>query len=146
MMYSNNKQDVLARLLVESLRYADVWVKVKGGSMAPCLKDGMLVLVSSPERIFCSDILVYHYEGGIIIHRLMRRYRKDGGSALYQTKADNGYALDEPVSLEDICGKVVALKSGSDIIRLDSFWGRIRATCSYLASLSKLVFHKYVKA
>jgi len=146
MAYSNNKQDILARLLVESLRYAEVWVKVKGTSMAPCLKDGMSVLVSSPERIFCSDILVYYCAGGIIIHRLIRRCKQENGGALYQAKADNGHTLDEPVNLENICGKVVALKSGSQIIRLDNFWGRIKAMYFYLVSLSRLILHKYVQA
>lgn len=143
-MHIKNKQNILARLLVESLQCAEVWVTVKGSSMAPCLKDGMSVLVSSPERIFCSDILVYHCADGIIIHRLIRRCKREKGSMLYQAKADNGYTLDEPVSLKNICGKVVALKSGSNIIRLDNFWGRIRALYFYLVSLSKLLVHKYV--
>lgn len=137
----------MARLLTESLRYTDVWIKVKGSSMAPCLKDGMSVLVSGRvTRIFCSDILVYYYEGGIIIHRLIRRLKSKDSGALYQAKADNGHTLDEPVSLENICGKVIALKSGPRVIRLDSPLGRMRAVCFYLLSIGKLVLHKYVKA
>ena len=113
--------------------------------MIPFLKDGALGLVGKPERIFCADIIVYKYNGQMISHRLVRRLKDIKGNILYQTKADNGYTLDEPVSLKDICGKVVAIKKEDKIVRLDTLLRRLEALYFWCVSVRKVIIHKYVK-
>lgn len=133
---------MLADLLVDALAHNDIWINIKGKSMSPFLKDGVAALVSRPMRVSCADILVYRYEGQIIAHRLIRRRKTRSGNILYQTKADNGYSLDEPVSLENILGKVIAVKRGDKIFRLDTVFGRFSALVLWLISLIKIIFHR----
>lgn len=137
---------VLPELLIDSLRYEPIWIKITSGSMAPCIPEGASVLVAKPTRILISDILIYRHKDELIAHRLIRRLKTGvNGDTLYQTKADAGYSLDEPIKLEDILGKAIAIKRKDKMVRLNTFSGRLNAFYFLFLSLARLIIHKYVK-
>lgn len=136
---------VLPELLIESLSSEPIWITIKGNSMSPCLEDGTSVLVGKPERISTSDILLYRCKDELIAHRLIRRLKDKEGNILYQTKADRGFCLDEPIYLKDILGKAIAIRRKDRIVRLDSSLARINSACLWFLSLLRLMSRRYVK-
>ena len=136
---------IIADLLTDSLENNEVWVNIKGNSMAPLLKEGTSILVKKTCSPLYADILVYKYKDDIISHRLIRRRKGTGGNTLYQTKADNGYCLDESVGLEDILGKVIAIKRDKQIVKIDTFLWRIKAMGIWAKSILKVIIYKYAK-
>ena len=136
---------IVADLLKDSLKNSEVWINIKGTSMAPLLKEGGSILVKKTLKPSCADILVYKCKNDIIAHRLIRRRKDASSGTLYQTKADNGYCLDEPVRLEDILGRAIAIKKEEKIIRIDTFLGRIKALSIWLMSILEIIIHKYAK-
>lgn len=134
---------VIADLFIDSLAHNDIWINIKGKSMSPFLEDGAAALVSRAMRISCADILVYHYNDQLIAHRLICRRKGANGSILYQTKADNGYSLDEPVGLENILGKIIAVKRGDRVFRLDTVFSRLAALILWFVSVIKVILSKY---
>ena len=125
-------------LLRESLARGDVWVQAVGNSMAPCFSDGDSLLVSKKEPFFFSDILLYRHNSHFVAHRLFRRKRDADGKLLYQTKPDNGFCLDVPVPSEAILGKVIAIRKGRNIGRIDKVSGRIGSLASGAVSAMKI--------
>ena len=132
-------------LLNDSLHFGETWVTIKGSSMATHLKDGCPALVKKAEVLRPGDILVYKDGDELISHRLIRKRRNKNGEVFFQTKPDNGPALDEPVALNAILGKIVALRTNQDIIRLDNLRGCCIAFYFWLLSSAEAFLHKYVK-
>jgi len=144
-MVKTKEAAYFAQLLIEALKDNEIWMNIRGNSMAPLLKNGTLALIKKSNRLLCADILVYKDKNKIIAHRLIRKLRNIDGNVLYQTKADNGYVLDELVRLQDIVGKIIAIKKEDRTIRLDTFSERIKARSLWFVSVIRTVVHKYVK-
>jgi len=144
-MVKTKEAAYFAQLLIEALKDNEIWMNIRGNSMAPLLKNGTLALIKKSNRLLCADILVYKDKNKIIAHRLIRKLRNIDGNVLYQTKADNGYVLDELVRSQDIVGKIIAIKKEDRTIRLDTFSERIKARSLWFVSVIRTVVHKYVK-
>lgn len=105
---------------------SDMACLVLGGSMLPFLSHKDLVWlrpVTAAELKF-GDIVVFHQDGGRVIHRFMRRKRMDGREVLI-TKGDAVDHGDPPVLPNQVVAKVVRVDKGWLTIPLDGMPGRL---------------------
>jgi len=121
-------------------------------SMYPFLQKGDFFVVKkviSQDEIDLGDCLLYASASNSkpVCHRLVKI--KDG---IFYLKGDSSIALDEPITLNKILGKVVAIKKHQQIFFLNGFWqktrGRLTANLSllslhwvFLMRLSRLLFY-----
>ncbi|PXF61402.1 MAG: signal peptidase I [Candidatus Methanogaster sp.] len=114
------------------------WLPVLSGSMIPLLQIGDDVLVQSvsPNSIRPGNIIVFKSRDKLIVHRVIRRY--DNGSPAFLQKGDSTTTA-EIIRGEDVIGKVIAVRKGSRIIRLnDGIWKVINCA---LTLFSSSVYH-----
>jgi signal peptidase I len=104
------------------------WLSVITGSMAPLIRPGDRVLVTSKdiEKIGIGDIVAFRRDDNIIVHRILHR-KKNGMSIDFLEKGDATY-FSRFISANDIIGKVTAQKSGSEILVFDSAGGRFASS------------------
>lgn len=89
-------------------------------SMLPVLKPNDMIIVqkASIEQIKQGDIIAFdsHMEMGIVAHRAIEKYEKDG-SAVLDTKGDNNEEADPwYVTDDDLIGKVKSIVPGFGIV------------------------------
>jgi signal peptidase I len=79
------------------------YVMVEGASMEPTLSTGDLAIVREQDSYGVGDIVAFHAEGGIVIHRIIRGSAEEG----YIVQGDNKERPDlwRPTS-EDILGRM----------------------------------------
>ncbi len=80
---------------------------VQSGSMEPTYSIGDLLFVKAQPDYAVGDIVVYQYEGILVVHRIIAT---DGNTVTTQGDANN--APDEPFSVTHIKGVVVGRISG----------------------------------
>jgi signal peptidase I len=117
------REKTKAVLLKEVLeKENEIKVKVRGVSMFPFLRRGHSLLVSGTDcgQIRVGNIILYYDEGEIYCHRVFSK--KDGSITV---KADANVCA-EPLSPEDLIGKVVAIERKGRTIRIDNTLGYIR--------------------
>ena len=87
---------------------------VIGDSMAPLLRPGDLVTAQpvQPDVLRLGDMIVVRHPSDLITHRLVAVDEQG-----WHTKGDNCHRADEPVTVQAIVGRVVAIKRGD--VRLD---------------------------
>jgi hypothetical protein len=111
--------------MAESRKDNDVFFLYRaiGMSMFPyiCDKEMLVVRKVSSEEINCGDVLLFSVRGAStkIAHFVGKKYI-DNGKVFFQTKGSRGTALEEPVSFDQVAGKVMALKRGTVVFNLDS--------------------------
>lgn len=88
---------------------------VVSGSMEPAVSVGDMVIIQTGAEYQTGDIITYYDGGAYVTHRLLARNGAD-----YITKGDANNTQDEPVSGEQILGKVVLTipKAGNVILFL----------------------------
>lgn len=94
-------------------------VKTDGYSMYPFIKPGAIILIeplkeeSVPQP---GEIIAWKRESGFVVHRLVRIVKR-GNEVRYITRGDSCSLEDQPVSKEQIAGKVVRIETGSGKIK-----------------------------
>jgi len=64
----------------------------------------------SPEKSpSIGDLMVFKRNGQMVCHRLVRVFEKDG-MKYYRTRGDSFFNFDEPVTLDQILGKVIRIE------------------------------------
>ena len=94
--------------------------------MHPFILDGDALVVQPIERrpprigevLLCRDST-----GLVLVHRLVRAHGS-GAQRRLITKGDNVAGCDAPLSPDQVLGRVVAVKRGDKIVRLDGMVGR----------------------
>ena len=90
--------------------------EVQTGSMEGDVEDsisiGDWVIVKYTNNIQLEDVITYQKDGAFITHRVIEEY-----NGTYITKGDANNAKDDPVSREQIVGKVVKILPGFGFIR-----------------------------
>ena len=122
-------QDILAA--GHSLRF-----KARGRSMAPFVRDGDILTIApaSGQDLRAGDIAFYAATGGkVVAHRVLRRWRQDGGLVLL-TRGDASAGYGERIGSGQVMGKAVTVQRGGREQRLDTFARRAAA----LATLNLL--------
>ena len=81
------------------------------GSMVPVLDDyanGINVKPKSEEQINVGDIITFHDNGNLIVHRVVAKEVDENG-IYFVTKGDNSFVSDGKIRFEDIEHKLVGL-------------------------------------
>ncbi len=81
---------------------------VSGYSMKPTLVAGDLVIVRpvTPEAIQIGDIIQFRLPGGSVVHRVVE-IQRENGHLTFITQGDNNNVRDDPVTPEQVQGRVV---------------------------------------
>ena len=87
----------------------NVRVTTRGSSMFPLIATGDRITISPDINPDIGDVIAYKSHGDMICHRLMKVFEKDG-IRYYRTLGDNCSGLDEPVTSDQIVGKVTGIK------------------------------------
>lgn len=105
-------------------RHGRGWLTVVTGSMMPLIHIGNRVLVSrtEPALVRTGDLIAFRREGNHIVHRVLdKRVTNDG--LVFVEKGDAAGTLGT-FHERDIIGRIIAVRHGSSIFKLDSFIGR----------------------
>ena len=76
--------------------------EVQTGSMKDTIHAGDLILVKYQEVINLGDIITYSHDGEFITHRVIEVYKDT-----FVTKGDFNNVKDDPISKDQVVGKVV---------------------------------------
>ena len=91
----------------------DLQLKVTGRSMVPFLKGGEIITI---KKVSCSSLrkgdLVFFKTscGSPVLHRLINKERGHNNTFIFRTKGDALRSFDEPVSGDDVLGKVLKIE------------------------------------
>ena len=135
-MLAKKHRRIVTRLLKEGITSGkEIRLKVITNSMQPLINPGEKVVAKRgpAEEFQCGNIILFEKGGILCIHRLLAKKR---GGTLYITKGDKGNFWDEPLSVEQILGKVVTIEKGSRIMDLEKRSWRI---INWLLALFSLI-------
>jgi len=90
----------------------NVRLNTRGFSMFPLIRTGDRIIIKPVRSPAPGDVIVFKRNDELVCHRLRRISMKDGITFL-QTKGDNQFKPDEPITLSDILGKVVEIDRGN---------------------------------
>jgi len=117
------------------------YVSVTGRSMYPIIREGDQVLVSlGCAGIRRGDVIVFRLEGVLIAHRVLSIGRTDAGYRLV-TKGDNVPYFDDPLSDNQIVGRVLAVKRGDRHVRFDTLVWQVLGWLIAVGALSFAKIH-----
>ena len=104
--YSMKVKEVSKGLLNDGL---NVRVSTLGLSMFPLIKTGDKITISPGKCFDIGNLIVFAKDEQMVCHRLVRVFETDG-IKYYQTRGDSFFGLDEPVTVEQILGKVIRIE------------------------------------
>lgn len=87
-------------------------LRAEGYSMYPAIKPGSTIHIEPyPEGNEPSegDIIACGSESGMVVHRLIRKAKDEGGT-YYVTRGDSNLSEDHPVTPDRVAGKVVMIE------------------------------------
>jgi signal peptidase I len=112
-------------------------VKADGYSMYPAIKPGSVVLIEPLTENMVPDpgeIIAWIRESGFVVHRLTRMI-KISDETMFITRGDSCAYEDQPVSKEQIAGKVISVETGS---------GKIKASGKELISKPDYLYNRLI--
>jgi len=83
----------------------DVRIHTRGLSMFPTIHTGDRITISAEKEPTVGDLIVFKTYGWMTCHRLVRIFEKEGRK-YYQTRGDSLFSQDEPITADQILGKV----------------------------------------
>lgn len=112
----------------------EAWLRFRGGSMAPTLRDGDLLRLRQValDELAFGDIVVFKVGETRVVHRLLCTPRR---RASLLTKGDNAWRADRPVAPEHLLGKVCTIRRDAARIDLERAGWRWRSRAIALTSL-----------
>lgn len=124
------KTDKNHLILKDSIASAvfDIWqetdkesqLKVSGYSMSPLIKNGDWVMLKhNSNDIRVGSIIAFRRERKIIVHRVIKIQNKFEKNS-FITKGDFNYHADQAVDVENVIGKVIAIKKRRQFFQLDT--------------------------
>jgi signal peptidase I len=87
----------------------NVRISTRGPSMFPLIRTGDKITISPEKKLSLGDIIVYKRDEQMVCHRLARVFEKDG-IKYYQTRGDAFFSFDEPVTSDQILGRVTKIE------------------------------------
>ena len=87
----------------------DVRMPTTGLSMFPLIRTGDRITVTPQKNLVIGDLVVFARADNIVCHKLVKIFERDD-IKYYQTRGDSHFGLDEPVTIDQILGKVVSIE------------------------------------
>lgn len=117
---------------------------ISGVCMYPFLADKDVLMCKSitvPE-LQIGDVIIYATFNGLMVHRLIRKHRKDDKIILI-TKGDAYTSFDNPLKEEDVLAKVISIKKNNGSIYLETkIWRLINYIIAVYSLSTGLLFEK----
>lgn len=143
-MLEEKYKDTLTLLINEELSAGKVFhLMVSTLSMFPLIKaeDEIIVRKGSIDTLRCGDIVVFQKDRELYTHRFLCK-KKPGSKIKLITKGDNSLVIDEPISEEELSGKVTGIKRGNKFIDLESkSWKIANSLIGTLSYLEWILFN-----
>ncbi|MEW6170007.1 MAG: nucleotidyltransferase family protein [Candidatus Omnitrophota bacterium] len=139
----HQKIEILAKeLYIDSVQEGrKPFLKYKGQSMMPLLKEGDEVFFEKERKISFGDLVVYRHNSHFIVHRFILK-RRIGKKEFFILKADNFLEFDKPVAEDNIVGRVTKLKRDEKILSFDTSRGRFKNLFYFFISYPRVLFRK----
>lgn len=109
-LYNNIQVKILKNTYSSFFGYSIFGVQT--GSMADAINAGDWIIVRNSNEIKVNDVVTYYRDGDFITHRVVEAY-----NGTYITKGDANNAKDEPISRDQIVGKVVKILPNFTVIQ-----------------------------
>ena len=90
--------------------------EVQSGSMSPAIEKGDWIIVKYSKKIELKDIITFKDGDNYITHRVLEKYNQT-----YVTMGDANNTKDDPITQEQIVGKVVKILPAFGIFRATIF-------------------------
>ncbi len=113
-IYNNIQTKILKNSYSSFFGYS--MFEVQTGSMADAIHAGDLILVKYQDAINLGDIITYSHDGEFITHRVIEVYKDT-----FVTKGDFNNTKDDPISKDQVVGKVVKIFPHFGIFRRTLF-------------------------
>ncbi len=130
-----NASNLLLDLTTELLSQgATVRFRPSGRSMYPSIREGEVITVEPVQAsdVKIADIVLYRSERGLIAHRVIEISLRD--SRVFGLRGDASLSCDEPVTAQQILGRVVGVKRNGRSVGLASrrakMWNKARRLAS----------------
>lgn len=131
--------DAGRELFIEALRsHGRARLRVQGSSMRPWLRGGEIVEVrrASPAEVRAGDVVAFARGGGLFVHRVIGKSRREGQTLLI-TKGDAFPDADSPVREAELLGRVTSVARRGSMISTETLpqqaVGRLLAGVSSMA-------------
>ncbi|MBK6317094.1 MAG: S24/S26 family peptidase [Blastocatellia bacterium] len=112
--------DLLKKARYELSRQHPILLRVSGTAMLPALADGDLVTIHpiQMQTVRDGDIVLYQsLRDTALIHRIVRVEHRSAGRFVV-TRADASQALDTPVPIHHIMGRVTSIDRDGELIEV----------------------------
>ncbi len=110
--------------------------EISGLSMAPLLRHGDRLLIKhGAGRFRIGDVIVFRVSEKLLVHRVVDKRKTKEGEVLL-AKGDQSRVFDEPITADQVIGKVLEVQGSSGRLRLASRSWMLANYC--LAALSRL--------
>ena len=110
----HNKRTVVRDLSFSLLTEGKILkIKANGYSMYPLIKPGSVIFIeplSDEPTLTPGEIIAWKRESGFVVHRLIR-ITLNGNEITYFTRGDSCARIDNPVTRDQIAGKVVRVET-----------------------------------
>jgi len=117
--------------------------QAKGWSMRPFIQDGDIITISPTEdsSIKVGNVIFYRGdENNIIVHRIIKKSRKDGNTVLF-VKGDASLSPPEKVDLKNVLGTVIEVERNEQKKRLDTKFSQTKNLLfAQISPLSKWIY------
>jgi len=90
----------------------NIRISTLGSSMFPLINTGDKITISPGKNFVIGNLIVFTRDEQMVCHRLVQVFEK-GGVKYYQTQGDSFFSLDEPVTVDQILGKVIRIERDS---------------------------------
>jgi signal peptidase I len=112
-----------------------------GSSMHPTILDGDIITVQPVQasHIVCGDIILYHSQGGVIAHRVVRIHKSNNETPLWILRGDAFGACEEQVVAQQVLGRVVSVERRGR--RIDLYSRKGKMLCKVRSFASRLKRH-----
>ena len=87
----------------------NVRIKTRGFSMFPFINTGDRITISPEKNPAIGDNILFKKEDQMLCHRLVKIFEKNG-TRYYQTRGDSFFHLDNPLTADQILGKVIKIE------------------------------------
>ncbi len=101
--------------------------RARGNSMHPTVRDGECLIVApvAATRVAIGDVLLCRTRGRPIAHRVLSIELATDGSQRFNLRGDAVVDYDQPVSADQVQGKVVAVEREGKLVSLEVAGGRL---------------------
>lgn len=109
---------------------------ISGNCMSPMIREGDSLVIEHGNQDFrVGDVVVYGSPGKFYAHRIVR-IKDRGERRSFLLKGDRGNTFDDPITGDQILGKVIEVRGSNGHICFNSFFWKylnyILSICSYI--------------